>query len=77
MKAVNLLRIGAELLKLMSICDLKVSDWQYLEMYSEYVKGRNNHIKYDVIIMQLSERYNISESSVKRIIRKFDKEVNF
>lgn len=77
MKAVNLLKIGSELLKLMSICELKVTDWQYLEMYSEYVRSRENRIKYDVIIMELSLRYGISESSVKRLIRRFEKEVNF
>jgi DNA-directed RNA polymerase delta subunit len=77
MKAINLLKIGSELLKLMSICDLRVNDWQYIEMYSEYVKKRNNHIKYEVIIMQLAKSYNISESSVKRVIRRFDREVNF
>lgn len=77
MKAINLLKIGTELLKLMSICDLRVGDWQYIEMYSEYVKNRNNHVKYDVIIMQLAESYKISESSVKRLIRKFEREVNF
>lgn len=75
MKAVNLLKIGAELLKMMSICDLKVNDWQYVEMYSEYVKERKNHTKYDVVIMNLSKEYGISESSVKRLIRRFEREV--
>lgn len=75
MKAAKILNIGAELLKMMSICDLKIQDFQYLEMYSEYVKARNSNVKYNAIIYDLATRYNISESTVKRIIRRLDKEV--
>lgn len=76
MKAVNILRIGNELLKMMSLYDLRVGDYKYIEMYSEYVKERKNHVKYDAIIFHLSQKYGISESSVKRLIRRLDREVN-
>lgn len=75
MKAARILLIGRELLKLMSICDLKIDDYKYLEMYSEYVKARNSKVKYSAIIMELSDKYGISESSVKRIIRRFEREI--
>lgn len=75
MKAVKILNIGAELLKMMSICDLKVEDYKYLEMYSEYVKARNACVKYNAVIYDLSIRYKMSESTVKRVIRRFEKEV--
>ena len=75
MKAARILLIGRELLKLMSICDLKIDDWKYLDMYSEYVKSRNNKVKYSAIICELAEKYGISESSVKRIIRRFEQEI--
>ena len=75
MKVVKLLVFGRELLKLMSICGLKVEDYRYIELYSEYVKKRMNREKYSVIIMELSEKYEISESSVKRIIRRFDVDI--
>ena len=70
MKAVKILNIGAELLKMMSICDLRLQDFQYLEMYSEYIKARNANVKYNAIIYDLATRNNISESTVKRIIRR-------
>jgi DNA-binding MarR family transcriptional regulator len=73
MKAVKILNIGAELLKMMSICDLRLQDFQYLEMYSEYIKARNANVKYNAIIYDLATRNNISESTVKRIIRRFEK----
>lgn len=75
MKAARLLFIGNELLKMMSICDLRIDDYKYLELYSEYVKARNNKVKYSAIIYDLAEKYGISESSVKRIIRRFDTEI--
>ena len=67
--------MGRELLKMMSICDLKVEDYRYIELYSEYVKARQNHEKYAVIIMELSQKYEISESTVKRIIKRFEREI--
>lgn len=75
MKVAKLLQIGAELLKLMSICDLRVSDFQYLELYSDYVKACKNNEKRTATIMCLSEKYNLSESSVKRIIRRFERDI--
>lgn len=75
MKAIKIIEIGAELLKMMSFCDLRVADVQYIELYSEYVKARNNNIKYNAIIYDLSLRYQLSESTVKRIIHRFEKDV--
>lgn len=75
MKAARILLIGCELLKMMSICDLRIDDYKYLELYSEYVKARNNKVKYSAIIYDLAEKYGISESSVKRIIRRFEREI--
>ena len=57
MKAAKLLQIGAELLSLMSTFDLKVSDFHHLELYSEYIKARQNNEKYSYIIASLAERY--------------------
>lgn len=75
MNGAKLLQISAEILKLMSICDLKVTDWKYLELYSEYVKACKNNEKRTATILFLSEKYHISESSVKRIIRRFEREI--
>ena len=75
MKAARILLMGRELLKMMSIYDLKVEDYRYIELYSEYVKARQNHEKYAAVIMELSQKYEISESTVKRIIKRFDREI--
>jgi hypothetical protein len=75
MKAINLLKIGRELLKMMSLCELRVNDVMYIELYADYVKARSEHEKHAIVIMELAEKYGISESSVKRIIGRFDKEI--
>ncbi len=59
----------------MSLCELRVNDVMYIELYADYVKARSEHEKYAIVIMELAEKYGISESSVKRIIRRFDKEI--
>ena len=75
MKAANLVKIAKELLKMMSYCDLKVSDWQWLDLYSEYVKNKKMHVKHNANIFILSEKYKISESTVKRLIRRFEQDI--
>lgn len=75
MKAAKIVQIASEILKLMSIYDLKVTDYKYIELYSEYVKACKSNAKRTGTIIELSERYDISESSVKRIIRRFERDV--
>ena len=74
MKVVEILQIGRELLKMMSENDLRVDDYMYVGMYREYEFMRGEHEKYYNIISTLSDKYSISQSKVKRIIRRFDKE---
>ena len=75
MKAANLVKIAKELLKMMSYCDLKVSDWQWLDLYSEYIKNKKMHVKQNANIFILSEKYKISESTVKRLIHRFEQDI--
>lgn len=76
MKIVEFLRIGYELLKLMSNFGLKCEDYKYIEMYDEYSRLRSNGEKTDYILAVLSDKYKLSESTIKRVIRRFSKEVN-
>lgn len=74
MKVIDLLRIERESLKVMSDCGLKVEDYEYIAMYEEYRHRRSNNEKYRYVIMCLSMKYHISESKVKRIIRRLEGE---
>ena len=76
MKAVEFLKMASEMLKRMSVCDLQRDDYKHIDMYEEYVGMREKGHKVDYILAMLSERYGMSESTVKRIIRRFSREVN-
>lgn len=75
MKATEILKIGHELLKIMSELDLRVSDYKFLGMKADYDRMRNNKEKVDYINAFLANKYNVSESTVKRVIRRLSKEV--
>lgn len=73
MKVVELLKIGGELLKVMSENDVKRDDYRFVKMYHEYLNMRKAGIKYRAVIQMLSEEYNTSKASVERAIRRLGK----
>lgn len=75
MKACELVKMISKVLKAMSENGLKAEDYEYVEMYEEYVIMRSLGEKYEYVIKVLSERYRISESTVRRVVRRFEKEV--
>jgi hypothetical protein len=76
MKAFELVKINRESMELMSRLDLKSADYQYISLYDEYLILRRGRQKYWYVITYLSEKYGISESTVKRLVRKFSREVD-
>ena len=74
MKVVELLKIGCELLKLMSKNDVKRDDYRFVKMYHEYLNMRKAGLKYRAVIQILSEDYKTSKASVERAIRRLGKE---
>lgn len=76
MKGVDLVKINKTGMELMSKIGLRTDDHKYLELYDTYQKKRILGEKVAYIIAHLAEVYHISESSVKRIIRRLSREVN-
>ena len=74
MKVVELLKIGKELLKMMSENDVKRDDYKFVKMYQEYLTMRKNGVKYRATIQMLSEEYSTSKASVERAIRRLSKD---
>ena len=74
MKVVELLKIGGELLKLMSEHDVKRDDYKFVKMYHEYLNMRRNGVKYRAVIQILSEEYHTSKASIERAIRRLGRE---
>lgn len=75
MKVVDYLKIGSEFLKKMSNLDLRRDDYMHIELYEEYIRMRYDGDKVDYILRVLADRYRLSESTVKRIVRRFSQEV--
>ena len=74
MKVVELLKIGKELLKMMSENDVKRDDYKFVKMYQEYLAMRKNGVKYRAAIQMLSEEYHTSKASIERAIRRLGKD---
>lgn len=75
MKVVEFLKMGSEFLKMMSSFDLKRDDFQHIELYEEYMMLRGEGEKVDYILFVLSSKYKVSESTIKRVVKRFSKEV--
>lgn len=75
MTAAELVKINSISMELMSKYDIKQNDWQFIEMYDKYRSLREQGEKYCYIVASLAEKYHISESSVKRLIKRFSREV--
>lgn len=75
MKIVELIKISTETLKMMSNSGIKTGDWQHVKMYEEYLDMRSKCEKFRYIMAFLAEKYRLSESSVKRIVKRLSSEV--
>ena len=74
MKAVELVRISSEALKMMSANDVMRDDWRFVPMYEAYRNMRKMGLKYRECIRMLSEEYHVSRATVERAIRRLDRE---
>jgi DNA-binding MarR family transcriptional regulator len=75
MKVVEIFKILKNPLKVMSDFDLKHEDGKHVEMYERFLSMKENCEKYAYIIASLASQYGISESTVKRIIKRLSQEV--
>lgn len=73
MKAVELVKISSEALKLMSKHDVLRDDWRFVPMYEQYQHMRSLGIKYRACIHTLSDEYHIGTATVERAIRRLSR----
>lgn len=69
MKVIELLTISAEILKVMHENGIKIDDYKYVPMYNEYVDMKAQGLKVTYIITVLSQKYNVCERKVYKVIR--------
>lgn len=75
MRLIELVKISSDAMKVMSDSGIRTEDWQHVGMYDEYAAMRNRREKFRYIIAYLAEKYGISESTVKRVVRRLSREV--
>ena len=72
MKVIELLKIGGEMLKLMSRNEVNRDDWRFVPMYDEFQQMRKNGVKYREAVRMLAEDYHISRATVERAIKRLE-----
>ena len=70
MKVVELLKLGGELLKVMSENGVRTSDWRFVKMFDEYHVIRGNGVKHTAVISELSADYGVSTRTVERVVKR-------
>lgn len=77
MTAFELLYFLQDAMKCLSECDIKMDDYRHIAMYLEFNEMVKNRDKKEYIKTLLARKYGMSESSVIRVIRRFDRQVTF
>lgn len=67
----DFVRISTETLKLLSKFGIRMGDFKYVELYTDYERMVSKGEKISYIVVVLASRYNISQSSVYRILKRF------
>lgn len=67
----DLVRIGAKMMELLSKYGIGIDDYRYIPLYEEYCKMVGNGDKATYVVTVLSEKYNISERSIYRLLKRF------
>ena len=74
MKVYEMLKLGGEMLKLMSANEVNRDDWRFVPMYDEFRAMRHNGMKYREAVRMLAEDYHISRATVERAIKRLERE---
>ena len=66
-----LLKLNLNQFRLMSKCGLSLDDCRYVPMYEEYASLLGEGVPKERIYQHLGRKYFVSESTVKRVVRRF------
>ena len=70
-----LLKLNLNQVKIMSKCGLSVDDVRYVPMYEEYLSLRRSGVPKERIYQYFRSKYHVSESTVKRVIKRLSQRV--
>lgn len=70
MKVYEMLKLGAETLKMMSNNGISLKDYLYVEAYERFRHMRGLGVKYDHAISELSMELNIAKRTLQRAFKR-------
>lgn len=71
----SLLKLNLNQFEIMSKFGLSVDDVRYVPMYEEYVSLRRDGVPKERIWQHFRGKYHVSESTAKRVVRRFSQRV--
>ena len=71
-----LLKLNLNQIQIMSKCGLSVDDGRYIPMYEEYLQLRREGVAKDRIYQYFEGKYHVSESTVKRVVKRLSGRVS-
>jgi len=76
MKIIEIVKINRELLKNLHTAGVRMEDAEYINLYTDYHKLKENGEKVSYIVAVLADRYDISERTVYSLVKRFSSECN-
>ena len=76
MKIIEIVKINRELLKNLHAAGVRMEDTEYINLYADYHKLKENGEKVSYIVAVLANRYDISERTVYSLVKRFGSECN-
>lgn len=70
-----LIKLNINQLEFMSKCDLSVDDARHIPMYEEYLSLRRDGVPKERIYQHFNSKYHVSESTVKRVVKRLSARV--
>ena len=75
MKAAELVHFNEKAMKAMSDIGIKIGDYRHLYLWNDYYSLINDGNKKTYALAVIAKRYNVSERTALRIIKRFDAEI--
>ena len=76
MKMAKFVKISIGILKVMSENGIKIDDWQYVDVYEDFLNMRANKVKYRAAIKMLADEKHISQRTLERVFKRLSRIVN-
>ena len=74
MRTIDILLINRELIERLHNFGIKADDCRYVGLFQEFERLKDRGEKVTYIVAALSEKYDISERKIYKIVRKFGSE---